>query len=237
MPFGAHRGFDLTGPQVEGLRSVTVPPARKQLPTPDLVESILRGTSANLLGLILTFGQHVLLVPLFLHSWGSRLYGDWLALTAASGYLSLLEGGFQRYLTNRMNAAWELGDSKQFHRLLHTGIVFSVAVTGVGAVVVALGAFFVPWPNLLRLSTLDQSLSGATLMLAGLSLLASIPAGIVGGVYRCLKEYPRGVSLANLVRSASGSSDRCRPVAARRNPDDRDTAAARPSRRYARRCR
>ncbi len=177
-----------------------MPLATKRPPTPSIAESILQGTSANLFGLILTFAQHALLVPLFLSSWGSRLYGDWLALTAAAGYLSLLEGGFQRYLTNRMNAAWELGDPKQFHRLLHTGIVFSVAVTSVGAVVVALGAFFIPWPKLLRLSTLDQSLSGATLMLAGLSLLASIPAGIVGGVYRCLKEYPRGVSLANLVR-------------------------------------
>ena len=177
-----------------------MPSASSQPPNPGLAESILQGTSANLLGLILTFAQHVLLLPLFLHSWGGRLYGDWLALTAAAGYLSLLEGGFQRYLTNRMNAAWDLGDPKQFHRLLHTGIVFSVAVTGVGAVVVALGAFFIPWPKLLRLSILDQSLSGATLMLAGLSLLASIPAGIVGGVYRCLKEYPRGVSLANLAR-------------------------------------
>ena len=174
--------------------------ARNQPPNPGLAESILQGTSANLLGLILTFAQHVLLIPLFLHSWGGRLYGDWLALTAAAGYLSLFEGGFQRYLTNRMNAAWDLGDPKQFHRLLHTGIVFSVAVTGVGAVVVALGAFFIPWPKLLRLSILDQGLSGATLVLAGLSLLASIPAGIVGGVYRCLKEYPRGVSLANLAR-------------------------------------
>ena len=177
-----------------------MPSARNQPPTPGLAESILQGTSANLLGLILTFAQHVLLLPLFLNSWGSRLYGDWLALTAAAGYLSLLEGGFQRYLTNRMNAAWDLGDPKQFHRLLHTGIVFSATVTGVGAVVVALGAFFIPWPKLLRLSILDQSLSGATLTLAGLSLLASIPAGIVGGVYRCLKEYPRGVSLANLAR-------------------------------------
>ena len=178
----------------------TRPSAAIRQPAPGLAESILQGTSANLLGLILTFAQHVLLLPLFLHSWGSWLYGDWLALTAAAGYLSLFEGGFQRYLTNRMNAAWDLGDPKQFHRLLHTGIVFSVAVTGVGAVVVALGAFFIPWPKLLRLSILDQSLSGATLMLAGLSLLASIPAGIVGGVYRCLKEYPRGVSLANLAR-------------------------------------
>ena len=169
-------------------------------PSPGLAESILQGTSANLLGLILTFAQHVLLLPLFLHSWGGRLYGDWLALTAAAGYLSLFEGGFQRYLTNRMNAAWDLGDSKQFHRFLHTGIVFSVAVTGVGAVVVALGAFFIPWPKLLGLSILDQNLSGATFTLAGLSLLASIPAGIVGGVYRCLREYPRGVSLANLAR-------------------------------------
>ena len=169
-------------------------------PAPGLAESILQGTSANLLGLILTFAQHVLLLPLFLHSWGSQLYGDWLALTAAAGYLSLLEGGFQRYLTNRMNAAWELGDPRRFHRLLHTGIVFSIAVTAVGAVVVALGAFFIPWPKLLRLSILDQNLSGATFTLAGLSLLASIPAGIVGGVYRCLREYPRGVSLANLAR-------------------------------------
>ena len=177
-----------------------MPSAKHQPPSPGVAESILQGTSANFVGLILTFAQHVLLVPLFLHSWGSRLYGDWLALTAAAGYLSLLEGGFQRYLTNRMNAAWDLGDPKQFHRLLHTGIVFSVAVTGVGAVVVALGALFVPWPKLLGLSILDQNLSGATLALAGLSLLASIPAGVVGGVYRCLREYPRGVSLANLAR-------------------------------------
>ena len=200
MSFGAYRGFNPAGPQAEGLRPSTVPSAENHKATRGVAESILQGASANLLGLILTFAQHVLLVPLFLNSWGSRLYGDWLALTAAAGYLSMLEGGFQRYLTNRMNAAWELGDPKQFHRLLHTGIVFSVAVTGVGAVVVTLGAFFIPWPKLLRLSTLDQNLSGATLMLAGLSLLASIPAGIVGGVYRCLKEYPRGVALANLVR-------------------------------------
>ena len=189
-----------TGDKMQSGDHRTRPSPAIRRPAPGLAKSILQGTSANLFGLILTFAQHVLLVPLFLHSWGGRLYGDWLALTAAAGYLSLLEGGFQRYLTNRMNAAWELGDPKQFHRLVHTGIVFSIAVTGVGAVVVALGALFVPWPKLLGLSILDQNLSGATLALAGLSLLASIPAGIVGSIYRCLREYPRGVSLANLAR-------------------------------------
>jgi len=166
----------------------------------DLGGRVFLGTSANALGLILTFGQHIVLLPLFLVYWGTELYGDWLVLTAVVGSLSLLDGGFLRYIVNRMNATWVVGDRKAFHELLHTGLALYLGVVGVGAALVGLLAWLTPWPHFLGLTVASRAISAGTVTLAGLTLLVAIPGGLVGGVYRCMGEYARGVSLSNLVR-------------------------------------
>jgi hypothetical protein len=39
----------------------------------------------------------LLLPPIFLHSYGVGLYGEWLALSAAIGYLGTVNYGIQTY--------------------------------------------------------------------------------------------------------------------------------------------
>ena len=185
---------------IEAESSVAVKANASQAGSRDLGGRVFLGTSANALGLILTFGQHIVLVPLFLAYWGTELYGDWLVLTAVVGYLSLLDGGFQTYVVNRMNATWAVGDRRAFHELLHTGLALYLGVVGVGVALVGLLAWLTPWPRFLGLAVTSSTTSTGIVILAGSALLVAIPGGLVGGIYRCMGENARGVTLGNLGR-------------------------------------
>ncbi len=157
----------------------------------------LWGVSANLMRLAIHFGQQVVLVPFYLTAWGAAGFGDWLVLTSTAAYLAFADIGVQTYFVNRMNAEWNRGNKLRFHVLFHTALVFYIfEVTGLGLLLAAI-AYRVPWQSVFHLSVTNNRASAAVVVFAGAAMLITIPAWLVLGVYRCVGEYARSVTLVN----------------------------------------
>jgi len=73
----------------------------KEAARTDMIKRLFRGIGANFLGQIINIASRIVLVPLFLLSWGADIYGEWLLLSSMVAYLSLIEMGDQLYIVNR----------------------------------------------------------------------------------------------------------------------------------------
>ncbi|MDE2320339.1 MAG: lipopolysaccharide biosynthesis protein [candidate division NC10 bacterium] len=165
-----------------------------------ITNRLARGVGVNLLGQVITTGQNLILVPLFLTSWGVALYGDWLALSAAAAYMALLDIGMQNYAVNLMNIHRTREEHDQFHQVLHSALSLYMVIVGITFVFIVSLVWWVPWVELLGLQMIGQTMSGAVLVLSGVQILAAIPIGLLSGIYRCVGEYDRGQSIGNVLR-------------------------------------
>src|SRR5712691_7519268 len=167
-----------------------------------IIARVSSGIVATALGQAITIANSFVLVPVCLRYWGTLTYGEWLTLSAVISYLSLLDLGTQVYVTNRICHAYTRGELEDLHRDLHSALKLACAVattTFMGAVLL------VSWSPVDRLLNLQET-TGSTatmtfLVLAGNTLLLSIPQGIVAGIYRATGAYPRGSNIGNAFRT------------------------------------
>ena len=160
------------------------------------------GWLSKAMGLTITFGEQILLVPVFLVLWGPDRYGDWLVLLSTAGFIALLDTGLQTYYANAMQAALSQHKPDAFQRLLHQGAALYAAIICVALPIIALGAYQVPWTQALNL---QETVSGSTdeiLGILALYFLISLPFGMANAVYRAHGHFATSIMVGNLARLA-----------------------------------
>jgi len=160
---------------------------------------ILRSFGADTLGQVLNVGIRLMLVPIFLSTWGAEAYGEWLILTAVAAWFALGDFGAQLYFINRLTTEWAAGRIDIFQRVLSTGlllfIVFSVLLLGVALLAVLL----LPITSWLELKAVDHDLVKAILLLMALRFSVSLPVGLFLGIYRAIGVQATSVMYGNLI--------------------------------------
>src|SRR5712664_4644306 len=68
------------------------------------------GIAGTVLGPVVTAIVQIVSVPVFLHFWGVKLYGEWLILSAIPTYLMLSDMGFGSVAGNDMTMRVAAGD-------------------------------------------------------------------------------------------------------------------------------
>jgi O-antigen/teichoic acid export membrane protein len=137
----------------------------------------------------------LVLPPVFLHSYGVRLYGEWLALSAAIGYLSTVNYGLQTYTNMQMAIHYNRGELEQCNQLQSAGLRILLALFG-GMAVLLLVIFALPLDRLLHL-TIPQLQAQTVLYLLGLQIMASMLFGFFSGSYMVFGQTHRGLNTNN----------------------------------------
>ncbi len=154
---------------------------------------------AKLLHNALQFGRRFVLVPLFLWAWGAQTYGEWLALAAAVGSLSLLNIGMHNYVANRLRQCYARGQRRAFVRFLHSGLRLAGITCGLGVAGLLVFALVAPLSSWLGFKHTGYGVAGVTVFLLGIFVLSRIPTGLIIGVYRSVGEYGRGGMMENAI--------------------------------------
>ena len=160
-----------------------------------------RGVVASVLAQLVGIVDNLILIPLFLASWGPRLYGEWLCLFAAVAYVALADMGFSSYVVNRLNQAWARSERRAYLETLHSALAFSLLVSLAVLAVIVAGALTLPLERWFGIEVLADRRSVVCLL--GLQVTLSIPRGLVLGVYRSIGEYGRGAMVSNVRRVAA----------------------------------
>lgn len=74
------------------------------------IRRIIKGFGANVYGQLVNIIVQLCGVPVLLHFWGGRLYGEWLILSAIPVYLSMTDLGFAQSAGNDMTQRVARGD-------------------------------------------------------------------------------------------------------------------------------
>lgn len=173
----------------------------EKAPSGGVIDRIARGTvslwlvtAVNMLGQIAT-------VPIALSAWGKVRYGEWVALSALVGFLTLSDLGVQAHVVNSMCAHHTRGDNRalltDLHSAMRVQVPLALALWVVGSAVSALLPLN-EWYGIATAPRLDVYL---TVILLGAELLIGVATGPLGGTYRATGHLPRSAMLSVVQRS------------------------------------
>jgi O-antigen/teichoic acid export membrane protein len=138
----------------------------------------------------------LLLPPIFLHSYGVTLYGEWLTLSAAIGYLSTVNYGIQTYTNMQMTIHYNRGEMEECVHL-QSGGLFILLVVFVSLAVLLCAIFFIPLDTWLRLQ-LPLREAQILLYLLSLQIIVGMVFGFFSGNYMVIGSAHRGAHFNNL---------------------------------------
>jgi O-antigen/teichoic acid export membrane protein len=140
-----------------------------------------------------------MLIPLFLSSWGTVRYGEWLILSSLAAFLSFGDLGAQSYFVNRLTNEWATGSRAAFQETLSTGMAFFTTLSLSIMLVAAIAFVYLPVEIWFGIKTVNQIQAFWVLVLSVAQLAVSIPLGLLLGVYRALGKLATGVMFSNLI--------------------------------------
>ena len=140
-------------------------------------------------------GIQLVQVPVFLHFWSVKLYGEWLVLNSLPTYLSFSSTGFGTVAGNKMAMLYASGDEKSALRVFQScwwlimGICASlIAVLGLALLV----SSPTHWLHLDQMSDHDVKW---VLFLLSVSVLVGQLEQLLQSAYRAVGRYPFGTSV------------------------------------------
>jgi O-antigen/teichoic acid export membrane protein len=163
-------------------------------------QRFLRGFWATALGPVVTIMVQVIGVPVFLHSWGARLYGEWLILSAIPTYLAFSDVGFGSVAANDMTMRVASGDREgALETFQSTWLLISLSSV-LAALCLILGAWALPITHWLKLTSTSPLEARRILFLLFAYGLLSLQADLITSGFRCEGNYALGMLSKNTVR-------------------------------------
>jgi O-antigen/teichoic acid export membrane protein len=138
----------------------------------------------------------LLLPPIFLHSYGVTIYGEWLALSAAIGYLSTVNYGIQTYTNMQMTIHYNRGEVEECVHL-QSGGLFILLMVFVSLAVLLSAIFFIPLDAWLHLQ-LPLREAQIILYLLSMQIIVGMVFGFFSGNYMVIGKAHRGTNFNNL---------------------------------------
>lgn len=134
----------------------------------------------------------LILPAAFLKGYGIALYGEWLALSAAIGYLSTLNYGLQTYTTMQMTIHYSRGEVDECNHVQSAGLRILLSLFVISWLVL-LVIFALPLDSWLRL-TIPRFEAQLTLYLLGGMVTAGMLTGFLSGKYMVFGAAHRGTN-------------------------------------------
>jgi O-antigen/teichoic acid export membrane protein len=138
----------------------------------------------------------LLLPPIFLHNYGVTLYGEWLALSAAIGYLTTVNYGIQTYTNMQMTIHYNRGELEECVHL-QSGGLFILLVVFLSSAILLCAIFFIPIDSWLHLQ-LPLREAQVILYLMSLQIIVGMVFGFFSGNYMVIGSAHRGANFNNL---------------------------------------
>ncbi|MBV8362318.1 MAG: lipopolysaccharide biosynthesis protein [Deltaproteobacteria bacterium] len=149
------------------------------------------------LGSVITLFAQWLIVPVAMHGWGAKRYGEWTALIALVGTLNLMDLGLQNFVSNRLCAAYARLDHSEFLEALHSSILVVAPLVAITMIIIGVSVCLVPLGPLLKFKTIGGRQLAAVVVMLSIEPLMGVATGIIGGIYRATGQLARGAMIAN----------------------------------------
>lgn len=143
----------------------------------------------------------VLLPPAFIMSYGVKVYGEWLALSAGAAWLLTLDFGLQAFTTNQVSIEYFGGNVTRVRQLQSVGLRISLAVVFAGLLLAGGLVWLVPLSSVLGLSMRNPVASAIAMCLVA-QVLGGIVWSQLNGILRAVGYPHRAEVWAQIQRAA-----------------------------------
>ena len=114
--------------------------------------------------------------------------------------IALVDFGVQTYVVNRLNQNYAKGELGEYARVLHSALYWSGSLAITAFLIVAALFFVLPINSWLSIELTQQGVVTTVGALLALQVVASVPYGLITGIYRTVGEFPTGTMIHNLQR-------------------------------------
>lgn len=154
-----------------------------------------------MLGHVVLVATQLSLPPAFIARYGIALYGQWLVLSAAVGFLTSLNFGLQTFAVNELTMHYHRGHIQTFHTLQSSlfRVVLGIATVSLLAMCVV---FFLPLSRLLQVTLSNREVAW-TVYFLGAQLIFAIVFGQLNGVLSSVGLAYAGGWISSLQRLTS----------------------------------
>jgi O-antigen/teichoic acid export membrane protein len=162
--------------------------------------------SANAFGTAVTTFLQVVTVPVLIHAWGTRTFGEWLVLSSVPAFLAMSDWGFENAAGNEMTVELSTGNREGALGVYQTLWLFVTVISAGIVAAVGLTAIFFPsaW---LRLGGVRSDINaGAITAILVAHVAVTLQGGLIRSGFRSTGRYALGVVFQNIIRLAEGSA-------------------------------
>jgi len=156
---------------------------------------LLLGFLVNWIGKLATSIIQLVQVPVFLHFWGTPLFGEWLILNSVPAYLSFSSAGFGNVAGNEMTMMVARDDREGALRVFQSCWWLIVLICATLVVLLSGTLYFLPAARLLRLTHISGYDTKWIIFYIGLAVLLSQLEQLLQSAYRSVGRYPFGTAV------------------------------------------
>jgi O-antigen/teichoic acid export membrane protein len=142
---------------------------------------------------LVTLAAQLVLVPFFLHAWGTGRYADWLVLTGIPSMLSLLDLGVAQASATRATVRASQGDVPGARRSVQTALAFTLAVVALVLLFALTLGQWIDWVALLKLKSLDPGQASLVVVFMSGYLCTRLLGGPIDAWFRVIDKTVGGV--------------------------------------------
>jgi O-antigen/teichoic acid export membrane protein len=171
-----------------------------------LKHRLLHAIGATSLGPVSTAVIQLVSVPVFLHFWGPKLYGEWLVLSAIPIYLGLTDFGFGSVAATDMAMQVARGERTAALEVFQSVWVLTTLVSASIGLCAALVLWTLPIRAWLHVTLLSSGQVAGIMSFLCVYVLLDLQWTVVAAGFRCDGNYALGTLLGVAVRFATNIS-------------------------------
>jgi O-antigen/teichoic acid export membrane protein len=163
-----------------------------------MLKKLVHSAGAVATGQILNIIANIALVPVYILTWSSSVYGEWIALSSLIAYLETLNIGMNAAAGNSLVAAYARQDWAKYKALQGSALMFYVVLAS--AICVIAGAVCLLWPisPLLGIVHISPSAGALIIWILAARLMWQMPASQLWNTFRSTGQFPKSQWLWNL---------------------------------------
>lgn len=161
---------------------------------------IFRNIGANAFSQVVGIFIQLVSVPLFLETWGVKLYGEWLILSAIPTYFSMSDLSFATVAANEMTMQVARDDRSSALEVFQSTFIL---ISGISLTVMSLAVPIIwlsPLEKWLKITQQSHLEVVIVTVLLTLYILIGLQSGLLSAGFRCDGNYALGTLIGNIIR-------------------------------------
>lgn len=154
----------------------------------------------NFYGIGVNLFSQIVLVPFFISHWGIDLYGDWIALTAISGFFSMSDIGLNTVTANAYSIAYNGGNAKECDSLLANNVILILLMWGLVTIIGVAFVNVVNFQSFLSLRIVSSQTGAIVVFALACKIFIAMLSSVYVSIYRAKSLAYKTFFIGNSVR-------------------------------------